>query len=263
MKYLLLLTLALLLIACGPATQNTGESSEAEESSQEEQAESSAEYAVPSEEEIQEDIPGRALEQIKDVLSKGEPYLNEENWQRLITASEKIQGFYETSMEEQEKLYKEYEEKMQEAGESNSEKIAELQKELSEKVQGLTPSPETIEPIVKQEGFESLEQAKEIASRARKIESAYVMLMSLEVSMETQELGKEVSKQPALAVQKKAAKEMSQVAKEASGEQTQALKEKFAEYSFTQKDFELFVKYKEGFSMYALGAMYLAEIELE
>ncbi len=263
MKYLLLLTLALLLIACGPATQNTGENTEAEESSQEEQAESSAEYAVPSEEEIQEDIPGRALNQIQDVLSKGEPYINEKDWQRLITASEKVQDLYETSMEEQEKLYKEYEEKMQEAGESNSEKIAELQKKLSEKVQGLTPSPETIEPIVKQEGFESLEQAKEIAQRARKVESAYLMLMSLEVSMETQELGKEVSKQPALAVQKKAAKQMSQVAKEVSGEQTQGIKEKFAEYSFTRKDFVLFAKYKESYSLYGLGAMYLTEVELE
>ena len=262
MKHFILLTLALLLIACGPAAQNTGENTEAEESSQEEQAEPSAESAAPSEEEIQEDIPGRALEQIKDVLSSGEPYVSEKDWQRLIAASEKVQSLYETSMEEQEKLYNEYEEKMQEAGESSPEKIAELQKELNEKVQGLTPSPKNIEPIVKQEGFESLEQAKEMAQRARKIESAYVMLMSLEVSMETQEIGKEVSKQPALAVQKKAAKQMSQVAKEASGEQTQEIKEKFAEYSFTRKDFELFVKYKENYSTYALGAMYLAEIEL-
>jgi hypothetical protein len=263
MKYLILLTLALLLITCGPATQNTGENTEAEETSKEEQAESSSEYALPSEEEIQEDIPGRALEQTQDVLSKGDPYINEKNWQLLIAASEKVQSFYETSMEEQEKLYKEYEEKMQEAGQSDQEKIAEMQKELNEKVKELTPSSENIEPIVKQEGFESLEQAKEMASRARKIESAYTMLMSLEVSMETQEIGKEVSKQPALAVQKKAAKKMSQVAKEASGEQIQAIKEKFAEYSFTRKDFELFAKYKENFNMYALGAMYLAEIELE
>ena len=263
MKHLLLLTMALLLIACGPATQNTGENTEAEKSPREEQAESSAEYAVPSEEDFQEDIPGRALDQIKDVLITGEPYVSEKDWQRLIAASEKVQNLYETSMEEQEELYNEYEEKMQEAGESNPEKIAELQKELNEKVQGLTPSPETIEPLVKQEGFESLEQAKEIAQRARKIESAYVMLMSLEVSMRTQELGKEVSKQPAFAVQKKAAKQMSQVAKEASGEQIQEIKEKFAEYSFTQRDFVLFAKYKENFDMYALGAMYLAEIELE
>jgi hypothetical protein len=43
---------------------------------------------------------------------------------------------------------------------------------------------------------------------------------------------------------------------------TQEIKEKFAEYSFTRKDFELFAKYKENYSTYALGAMYLAEIEL-
>jgi len=72
MKHFVLFTLVLLLIACGPVSQNTGENTEAEETSQEEQAESSAESAVPSEEEIQEDIPGRALNQIQDVLSKGE-----------------------------------------------------------------------------------------------------------------------------------------------------------------------------------------------
>ena len=57
--------------------------------------------------------------------------------------------------------------------------------------------------------------------------------------------------------------QMSKAAKEASGEQIQGVKEKFAEYSFTRKDFELFVKYKENYSMYALGAMYLMEIEPE
>ncbi len=56
---------------------------------------------------------------------------------------------------------------------------------------------------------------------------------------------------------------MSQVAEEASGEQTKEIKEKYAEYSFTQKDFVLFAKYKENYSMYALGAMYLAEVQLE
>jgi len=266
MKHLLLFTLALLLIACGPAAQNTGENTEAEEPSQAEQTEpmeQASEYSDFDADAVERNTPSRALNLIEDVLSQGEAYISEDSWLKLLASAEKVQDLFEKSMEEQDKLYSEFEEKAQELGQENQEKIEEMHQELNKKIEEVIPSLEEIEAVVKGAGFESLEQAQEVASRSRKIDEAHRMLMSLETTIEASEMGKEVAKQPALAAQKKAGKEMSKLAEEIAPEQIKGIKETFAKYSFTRKDFEVFAKFKEDYDMFGLGVMQICNPDME
>jgi hypothetical protein len=263
MKNLFLFTLVLFLVACGPTAQNTAENTEAEEPSQEEPAEQAADYSEFDADAIERNTPSRALTLIEDVLSEGEAYISEDSWIKLLASAEKVQELFEKFNEEQDELYSEFEEKAQEAGQENPEKIEEIQEQLKKEIEEIKPSLDEIESLVKQAGFESLEQAREAASRSRKIDEAHKMLMSLETTLEASEIGKEVAKQPALAAQKKAGKEMSKLAEEIVPEQIKEIKETFSKYSFTHKDFEVFAKFKEDYDMFLLGIMQISNPDLE
>lgn len=263
MKNLLLFTLILLLIACGPSVQNTGEQTESEEPSQADTTEQAEKYPDFDAEAAERNTPSRALNLTEDVLTKGKPYISQNNWPKLMASAENVQSLFEKFAERQNKLYSEFEEKAQEAGQENPEKVKEMQQELNKKTKEAKPSLEEIESAVKQAGFESLKQAQEVASRSLKINEAYLMLIGLETTIQASEIGKEVAKQPGIAAQKKAGKEMSKMAEEIAPEQIKEIKEKFSKYPFTRKDFEVFAKFKEKYDMFALGIMQICNPGME
>lgn len=211
---------------------------------------------------IEEDekFPTRALAELKDVLIKGEPYVNEELWEKLIKATSEINKIYNEFMETSGKLYNEMGKKIEAMSTQDEEKTSKMQEEVKKKVDAARPTKEKIETVVKEAGFDNLDEAVEIAKRAPKVDFLYKLLMSIETSLKTADLG-DLSKETYLtSQQKEGMKKMAELAKQAAKESIEALRKELKDKPYyTRKDIEIFLKYKERYDDALQGIMLLQE----
>ncbi|MEA3421574.1 MAG: hypothetical protein U9Q97_07865 [Acidobacteriota bacterium] len=209
---------------------------------------------------IEEDekFPTRALAELKDVLIKGEPYVNEESWEKLIKAASEINKIYDEFGVISGTLYNEMGKKIEAMSAQDEEKISKMQEEVKKKVEAARPTKEKIETVVKKAGFANLDGAVEIARRAPKVDFLYKLLMSTETSLKTADLG-DLSKETYLtSQQKEGMKKMAELAKQAAKESIEALRKELKEKPYyTRKDIEIFLKYKERYDDSLQGIMLL------
>ncbi len=209
---------------------------------------------------IEEDekFPTRALAELKDVLNKGEPYVNEESWEKLIKAASEINNINDEFMETSGTLYNEMGKKIEAMSTQDEEKISKMQEEVKKKVDAARPTREKIETIAKEAGFNNLDEAVEIAKRAPKVDFLYKLLMNTETSLKTADLG-DLSKETYLtSQQKEGMKKMAEVAKQAAKESIEALRKELKEKPYyTRKDIGIFLKYKERYDDIFQGIMLL------
>jgi HEPN domain-containing protein len=194
-------------------------------------------------------FPTRALIGVQDVLSKGEPYVSEESWEKLLKAASQVEKIYNKFGETSGTLYNEMGKKIEAMSTKDEAKINKMQEEVKKKIDAACPTKEQIEVIVKEAGFENLEEAVEIAKRAPKVDFLYKLLMSIETNLKTADLG-DLSKETHLtSQQKEGMRKMAEVAKQAAKEGIEGLKKELKDKPYyTKKDIEIFLKCKERYN---------------
>lgn len=208
----------------------------------------------------EKNFPTRAIVAVQDVLSKGEPYVSEESWGKLFKATTKIKEIYDDYMKTMGALSNEMEKKIEAMSTKDEEKINKMWEEVKKKSDAARPTKEQIESIVKEAGFENLEEAVEIAKRAPKIDFLYKLLMSIETNLKTADL-KDLTKETYLtSKQKEGMKKMAEVAKQAAKEGIEGLKKELKDKPYyTRKDIEIFLKYRERYNDALQGIVQLQE----
>jgi len=203
-------------------------------------------------------FPTRAIVEVQDVLSKGEPYVSEEYWKKLLKSTTKIGEIYNDYMKTSGTLYNEMGKKIEAMSTKDEEKINKMQEEVKKKIDAARPTKEQIEAIVKEAGFENLEEAVEIAKRAPKVDFLYKLLMSIEIHLKTADL-RDLTKETYLtSKQKEGMKKMAEVAKQAAKEGIEGLKKELKDKPYyTRKDVEIFSKYRERYNDALQGIMQL------
>ena len=211
---------------------------------------------------IEEDekFPTRALAELKDVLSKGEPYVNEESWEKLLKAASQVEKIFNEFGKISETLYNEMVKEIEAMSTKDEEKISKMQEEVKKKIDAARPTKEKIETVAKEAGFDNLDEAVEIAKRAPKVDFLYKLLMSIETSLKTADLG-DLSKETYLtSQQKEGMKKMAELAKQAAKESIEALRKELKDKPYyTRKDIEIFLEYKESYENALQGIMLLQE----
>jgi|GEM_PF-2220847 len=194
-------------------------------------------------------FPTRALVGVQDVLSKGEPYISEESWERLLKAASQVEKIFNEFGKTSGTLYNEMGKKIEAMSKKDEEKINKMQEEVKKKINAARPTKEQIESIVKNAGFENLEEAVEIAKRAPKVDFLYKLLMSIEASLKTADLGDLIKETYLTSQQKEGMRKMAEVAKQAAKEGIEGLKKELKDKPYyTRKDVEIFLKYKERYN---------------
>ena len=263
-KYLIIILFVFLSVYCsknGSTTKKDEQVNKDVKTTQEvtEVKESKTEvYTTKSNED--KNFPTRAIAEFEDVLSKGEPYVSEESWKKLLKAASQVEKIFNEFGEIGGTLYNEMGKKIEAMSTKDEEKINKMQEEVKKKINAARPTKEQIEAIVKEAGFENLEEAVEIAKRAPKVDFLYKLLMSIEVSLKTADL-KDLSKETYLtSKQKEGMKKMAEVAKQAAKEGIEGLKKELKDKPYyTRKDIEIFSKYRERYNDAIGGIIQLKE----
>jgi len=208
-------------------------------------------------------FPTRAIVELQDVLSKGEPYVSEESWEKLLKAASQVEKIFNEFGKTMGTLSKEMGGKIEAMSTKDEEKINKMQEEVRKKVDAARPTKEQIEAIVKDAGFENLEEAVEIAKRAPKVDFLYKLLISIEASLKTADLGDLTKETYLTSQQKEGMKKMAEVAKQAAKEGIEGLKKELKDKPYyTRKDVENFSKYRERYNN-ALGGIMRLQGQLD
>ena len=194
-------------------------------------------------------FPTRAIVEFEDVLSKGEPYVSEESWEKLLKAAPQVEKIFIEFGKTMGTLSNEMGEKIEAMSTKDEEKINKMQEEIKKKIDAARPTKEQIEALVKEAGFENLEEAVEIAKRAPKVDFLYKLLMSIETSLKTADLGDLTKETYLTSQQKEGMRKMAEVAKQAAKEGIENLKKELKDKPYyTRKDVEIFSKYRERYN---------------
>ncbi len=203
-------------------------------------------------------FPTRAIVEFEDVLSKGEPYVSEESWEKLLKAAPQVEKIFIEFGKTMGTLSNEMGEKIEAMSTKDEEKINKMQEEIKKKINAARPTKEQIGAIVKEAGFENLEEAVEIAKRAPKVDFLYKLLMSIETSLKTADLGDLTKETYLTSQQKEGMRKMAELAKQAAKEGIEGLKKELKDKPYyTRKDVEIFSKYRERYNDSLVGIMQL------